>query len=648
MNKAVKFLKMIPIFFITGISVSQENGNIYTSFYEWPINSGPIGTYQISPDGLQGQMVMPSVMVDMTNEGSKILFRDLIYNSGEIDSINLSVGQNQKVRFTNDENIIVFKRDEQIFKYSFSEGSETLIVDNVRSFLLSPNKEELLSTRDLPDVDSLDLVLSNIQTTESNIIRRIPNSYGFYWAQDNYLYYSSGLGLDSLEGLQKVNIYESNEPPIILVEDASLYIIPTDNPLSEKLILNLSNIELWVFDLLTTNLTYLADIPNYDGYSLNTGRQALSPDFSKVAITTWSTDYFPYFIGPGFLMIIDIDTGDINLLEEYHHPPNFFSGSLLWLEPIQSNTNPLIHQIDDKEFLEDQPEMIEIPFEWNWDFGTVTIKSDIDTSILNFEYQTAFMPSGLIWINYNVEENWNGSANIEVTITDEGNLSDSMNFALNILPVNDPPESFSLIYPTINDTIQISNDPNDTFHFNWQESVDIDSDVNYIITINLDYFGNYYSSSYESNDSYVEIASDEWAELIDFPWWTLEYVVEATDGEYTVESEIGQFVFQKTSLSNESDLIPLSFNLHQNYPNPFNPFTTLRYDLLEDGLVNITIYDMLGNVINQLVNEVQSSGYKSIQWNATNNLGQPVSAGVYLYSIEAGDFRKTKKMILLK
>ena len=57
---------------------------------------------------------------------------------------------------------------------------------------------------------------------------------------------------------------------------------------------------------------------------------------------------------------------------------------------------------------------------------------------------------------------------------------------------------------------------------------------------------------------------------------------------------------------------------------------------------------MLGNVIKELVNEVQNFGYKSIQWNATNNQGQPVSAGVYLYSIEVGDFRQTKKMILLK
>ena len=57
---------------------------------------------------------------------------------------------------------------------------------------------------------------------------------------------------------------------------------------------------------------------------------------------------------------------------------------------------------------------------------------------------------------------------------------------------------------------------------------------------------------------------------------------------------------------------------------------------------------MLGNVVNNLVNANELSGYKSIQWNATNNTGKPVSAGVYFYTIQAGDFVDTKKMILLK
>jgi len=100
--------------------------------------------------------------------------------------------------------------------------------------------------------------------------------------------------------------------------------------------------------------------------------------------------------------------------------------------------------------------------------------------------------------------------------------------------------------------------------------------------------------------------------------------------------------------NDEINQLPHAFNLYNNYPNPFNPLTTLRYDLPEDALVNITIYDMMGRVVSNLVSSQQNAGYKSIQWNATNNIGQPVSAGLYLYTIQAGKFRQTKKMVLLK
>ena len=91
-----------------------------------------------------------------------------------------------------------------------------------------------------------------------------------------------------------------------------------------------------------------------------------------------------------------------------------------------------------------------------------------------------------------------------------------------------------------------------------------------------------------------------------------------------------------------------SFDIYPNYPNPFNPVTTLQYVLPENAMVNIIIYDMMGRQVKTLVNGSQTVGYKSIQWNATNNAGQPVSAGIYLYTIQAGDFRQTKKMVLLK
>jgi Leucine-rich repeat (LRR) protein len=96
------------------------------------------------------------------------------------------------------------------------------------------------------------------------------------------------------------------------------------------------------------------------------------------------------------------------------------------------------------------------------------------------------------------------------------------------------------------------------------------------------------------------------------------------------------------------ETLPIAYNLYNAYPNPFNPVTTLQYDLPEDGLVNITIYDMMGRVVSNLVSSTQNAGYKSVQWNATNNAGQPVSAGLYLYTIQAGEFRQTRKMVLLK
>jgi hypothetical protein len=113
-------------------------------------------------------------------------------------------------------------------------------------------------------------------------------------------------------------------------------------------------------------------------------------------------------------------------------------------------------------------------------------------------------------------------------------------------------------------------------------------------------------------------------------------------------SIIDPFLFN-FNLHVETDLIlsPVP-TLHQNYPNPFNPITSLRYDLPEDGLVNITIYDMMGRIVKTLINSSQTAGYKFIRWNATNERNESVSAGLYLYTIQAGEFRQTKKMVLLK
>jgi len=100
--------------------------------------------------------------------------------------------------------------------------------------------------------------------------------------------------------------------------------------------------------------------------------------------------------------------------------------------------------------------------------------------------------------------------------------------------------------------------------------------------------------------------------------------------------------------NDEINQLPQTFNLYNNYPNPFNPVTTLRYDIPENSHVTITIYDMLGRQVKTLINQTQDAGYKSLIWDATNDYGKPVSAGIYLYQIQAGEYISTKKMVLLK
>ena len=93
---------------------------------------------------------------------------------------------------------------------------------------------------------------------------------------------------------------------------------------------------------------------------------------------------------------------------------------------------------------------------------------------------------------------------------------------------------------------------------------------------------------------------------------------------------------------------PKSFNLMDNYPNPFNPFTTLRYEILKDEKVEITVYDMSGRVVRKLLNNVQKAGQNHVQWNGLNDQGMTVSSGSYLYNIQAGGHGETRKMVLLR
>lgn len=94
--------------------------------------------------------------------------------------------------------------------------------------------------------------------------------------------------------------------------------------------------------------------------------------------------------------------------------------------------------------------------------------------------------------------------------------------------------------------------------------------------------------------------------------------------------------------------LPSTFALGQNYPNPFNPSTTITYDLPMRSYVTLDIFNILGQRVATLLETDQPAGRHQVSWDGTSQSGSRVASGIYFYRVEAGAFRESKKMLLLK
>lgn len=103
------------------------------------------------------------------------------------------------------------------------------------------------------------------------------------------------------------------------------------------------------------------------------------------------------------------------------------------------------------------------------------------------------------------------------------------------------------------------------------------------------------------------------------------------------------FTFNKTTSVGDDNVVANSFTLGQNYPNPFNPTTKIDYSISKSSKVTLSVYNVMGQEVAQLVNGVQESGKHSINFNASK-----LASGVYIYKLSAGNFQETKKMVLMK
>ena len=143
-------------------------------------------------------------------------------------------------------------------------------------------------------------------------------------------------------------------------------------------------------------------------------------------------------------------------------------------------------------------------------------------------------------------------------------------------------------------------------------------------------YHNIYRSDINSDDAafVFQTIESSYTDLVT-SWGNYEYWVTAVDHN---GNESDPSIIESIELAVEEELLPEEFALGQNYPNPFNPSTQIRYALPVQSKVTIVIYNMLGGKVRTLVNDYQDAGYRNILWNATNDIGAPVSAGMYIYT----------------
>ena len=120
-------------------------------------------------------------------------------------------------------------------------------------------------------------------------------------------------------------------------------------------------------------------------------------------------------------------------------------------------------------------------------------------------------------------------------------------------------------------------------------------------------------------------------------------VVNAVNMLTVVETGTGVFVEEEWDI-----VTPNDYKLAQNYPNPFNPTTQIDFTLPLEKDVKVVVYDLMGHRVKTLVNKTMTKGDHSVMWDGTNEVGQQVASGVYIYRLEAGNVVKSKKMTLIR
>jgi hypothetical protein len=294
----------------------------------------------------------------------------------------------------------------------------------------------------------------------------------------------------------------------------------------------------------------------------------------------------------------------------------------------------------------------------------ITINTSVDRNMLNYIVyrdgeaedtvgigETMYNDIDVAWGDYNyyVTALYNNSAECG-----ESEPSNTVSVTL----ANNPPSAVVLNTPLDNHVITLiggdDGNMNARFPFIWQPSYDPDNDpVVYVVSFTDD-LGSVHDTATTMTGLVPGLTGEELAAPLledSISVMTYSWNVWAHDTWDSTASSNGPrnlTIDVSGLLALDGIGLPDVFALHNNYPNPFNPVTNISYDIPEVAQVTLDIYNISGQKVRTLAQGHHEPGRYRIQWNATNDYGNPLSSGMYIYRIRAGDFVSVKKLILMK
>ena len=260
---------------------------------------------------------------------------------------------------------------------------------------------------------------------------------------------------------------------------------------------------------------------------------------------------------------------------------------------------------------------------------------------------------------------------VTFTLTANGTVTDTATAVVNVLPINSVNRALERAV-TATSGIDEHDNPqyivDGNFASYWQsvdlpelQIVSIDLAYTYLVNKIVLKWGPEYATSYRvvnyKHPIFYETLFQEtnatgvvktYSGLDDTLRYLRFYLDENSNGEGYALREVE--VYGNFIVTGVDDFIPsaMSYRLEQNYPNPFNPSTKIKYQLPEEGLVTLKIFDILGREVATLINEYQKAGYYEVQFPVNGRVVSDLASGIYIYQIIANDFMSSKKMILLK